>query len=35
MHFKAKLLILDESTATLSVQDARKILDNVLDVKKK
>jgi simple sugar transport system ATP-binding protein len=35
MHFKAKLLILDEPTAVLSVRETRKILDNVLDVKKK
>jgi simple sugar transport system ATP-binding protein len=34
MHFKAKLLILDEPTAALSVRETRKVLDHVLDVKK-
>lgn len=34
MHFKAKLLILDEPTAALSVRETRRVLDHVLDVKK-
>ncbi|MGC9106786.1 MAG: ATP-binding cassette domain-containing protein [Infirmifilum sp.] len=33
MHFKAKLLILDEPTAALSVRETRKVLDHVLEVK--
>jgi len=34
MHFKAKLLILDEPTAALSVRETRRVLDHILDVKK-
>ncbi|ABL78608.1 ATP-binding cassette domain-containing protein [Thermofilum pendens] len=34
MHFKAKLLILDEPTAALSVRETRRVLDHVLEVKK-
>ncbi|MCC6005271.1 MAG: ATP-binding cassette domain-containing protein [Thermofilum sp.] len=34
MHFKAKLLILDEPTASLSVRETRKVLDHVSEVKK-
>ncbi|UNQ73659.1 ATP-binding cassette domain-containing protein [Infirmifilum sp. NZ] len=33
MHFKAKLLILDEPTAALSVRETRRVLDHVLEVK--
>ncbi len=34
MYFKAKLLILDEPTAALSVRETRRVLDHILDVKK-
>ncbi|MEM0377336.1 MAG: ATP-binding cassette domain-containing protein [Thermofilum sp.] len=34
MHFKAKLLLLDEPTAALSVRETRAVLDHILDVKK-
>lgn len=34
MHFKAKLLILDEPTAALSVRETRRVLDHVLEVKR-
>lgn len=34
MHFKAKLLILDEPTAALSVRETRAVLDHIIDVKK-
>lgn len=33
MHFKAKLLILDEPTAALSVRETRRVLDHILEVK--
>jgi len=33
MHFKAKLLILDEPTASLSVRETRRVLDHILEVK--
>ncbi|MEZ0345569.1 MAG: ATP-binding cassette domain-containing protein [Infirmifilum sp.] len=33
MHFKAKLLIMDEPTAALSVRETRQVLDHVLNVK--
>lgn len=34
MHFGAKLLILDEPTAALSVGETRKVLEHILEVKK-
>ncbi len=34
MYFRAKLLILDEPTAALSVRETRRVLDHILDVKK-
>lgn len=34
MHFNAKLLILDEPTAALSVRETRRVLDHILEVKK-